>query len=229
MPSLLRRSVAEFLGTFALTFFGAGAAVATILPGAGYGLLGIALAHALVLAVMVTAAIPISGGHFNPAVTLGLLVGRRTDAQTAAVYIVTQLAAAVLAALAIKALFPPAVVRNSTLGTPLLASAVTFGQGVVLEAIFTFFLVSVVFGTCVNAEAPRVGGFAIGLTLFFAILVGGPMTGAALNPARAFGPAIVSGNLVGHLVYWIGPIVGGLLAALLWDRVLLAPAPKEGK
>jgi glycerol uptake facilitator-like aquaporin len=84
-----------------------------------------------------------------------------------------------------------------------------------------FFLVSAVFGTCVNPAAPKVGGFGIGLALYFDILVGGPLTGAAVNPARAFGPALVSGQWVGHAVYWVGPIVGGVLAALFWEYVLL--------
>ncbi len=85
----------------------------------------------------------------------------------------------------------------------------------------TFFLVSAVFGTMVNADAPKLGGFGVGLVLLFDILVGGPLTGAAANPARAFGPALVSGQWVGHSVYWVGPILGGLAAALLWEYVLL--------
>jgi glycerol uptake facilitator-like aquaporin len=95
------------------------------------------------------------------------------------------------------------------------------GQGIALEAIFAFFLVSAVFGTCVNADSPRIGGFGIGLALMFDVLVGGSITGAAVNPARAFGPALISGNWVSQGVYWVGPIVGGLLAAVLWEYVLL--------
>jgi aquaporin Z len=170
---------------------------------------------------MITATMHISGGNLNPAVTIGLLVARRTNLQTAVAYIVTQLIAAVAAAAVLKGLYPPAVLRATSLGTPHLASSVSLTQGIVVEAILAFFLVSAVFGSCVNPNAPRVGGFAIGLTLAADILMGGGLTGAAVNPARAFGPALVAGDMVAHAVYWVGPILGGLLAGLLWEHVLL--------
>jgi aquaporin Z len=100
------------------------------------------------------------------------------------------------------------------LGLPVIASSVSLGQAIGLELVLTFFLVSAVFGTAVSPDAPRVAGFGIGLVLLFDILVGGPLTGAAMNPARAFGPAAVSGEWVGQLVYWVGPIAGAILAAL---------------
>jgi aquaporin TIP len=223
MPSLLRRSVAEFVGTFALVFIGVGSVAAKYYPDANYGIYGIATAHAIVLAVMVTATMAISGGHLNPAITVGLLVARRTTGRTAAAYIVAQLIGGVVGALLIKAIFPLGVTRPISLGTPTLANNVQIGQAIALEAVLTFFLVSAVFGTCVNPEAPKVGGFAIGLVLWFDIIVGGPLTGAAMNPARAFGPALVSGQWVAHSVYWIGPLLGGIVAALLWEYVLLPP------
>ena len=223
MPSLLRRSVAEGLGTFALVFIGGGSVLTDSF--ARYGVLGVSLAHGVVLAVMVTATMTISGGHLNPAVTIGLLVTRRTTAVTAAAYIAAQLIAAILAALLLKAVYPPGVTRALALGTPAIASSITLGQAISIEAILTFFLVCAVFGTCVNPEAPKVGGFGIGLVLVFDILVGGPLTGAAMNPARAFGPALVSGQWVGHIVYWVGPLAGAILAALLWQHVLLPKAP----
>jgi MIP family channel proteins len=228
MPSLLRRSLAEALGTFALVFIGVGSVASKYYPDASFGLLGIATAHAIVLAVMVTATMAISGGHLNPAVTIGLLVARRTTARTAAGYIVAQLAGAVLAALAVKALFPIGVTRPIALGTPAIAGNVQLWQAISLEAILTFFLVSAVFGTCVNSEAPKVGGFAVGLVLLFDILVGGPLTGAAMNPARAFGPALVAGQWVAHGVYWVGPMLGAVAAALLWEHVLLPPRERKG-
>src|SRR5215210_5038773 len=227
MPSLLRRSLAEVIGTFGLVFIGVGSVAAKYYPDANYGLFGIATAHAIVLSVMITATMAISGGHLNPAVTIGLLVARRTTAQTAVAYIVAQLAGGVLGALAVKAIFPVGVTRSISLGTPTIAGNVQLSQAIALEAILTFFLVSAVFGTCVNSEAPKVGGFAVGLVLLFDIIVGGPLTGAAMNPARAFGPALVSGQWVGHLVYWVGPIVGALLAALLWEFLLLPRAPQR--
>jgi MIP family channel proteins len=227
MSSLVRRSVAELLGTFALVFIGCAAVVQKSASGAGYGLLGIALAHAIVLSVMVSATMAISGGHLNPAVTIGLLVGRRINARTALAYIPAQLVGGVLGAYMVKALFPIVAVRAASLGTPALAGNIQLTQAIALEAILTFFLVSAVYGTCVNAKAPNVGGFAIGLVLLFDILVGGPLTGAAMNPARAFGPALVSGQWVAHIVYWIGPILGGVVAGLLWEYVLLEPRDRS--
>ena len=129
----------------------------------------------------------------------------------------------VLGALLIKLIFPIGVTRSISLGTPTLANNVQIGQAIALETVLTFFLVSAVFGTCVNAEAPKVGGFGVGLVLWFDILVGGPVTGAAMNPARAFGPALVAGQWVAHIVYWVGPLLGGIVAALLWEYVLLPP------
>jgi aquaporin TIP len=226
MPSLFRRSLAEALGTFGLVFIGTGSVITKYFPDANYGVLGVAVAHALVLSVMITATMSISGGHLNPAVTLGLLAARRTTPSTAGAYIVAQLVGAVLASLLIKTIYPVAVWRAASLGTPSIAGSITLPQALIVETVLTFFLVSAVFGTCVNPDAPKVGGFGVGLVLLFDIIVGGPLTGAAMNPARAFGPALVSGQWVGHLVYWVGPIVGGVLAALFWEHLLL---PKRTK
>jgi MIP family channel proteins len=221
MSTLPRRAVAEALGTFALIFFGCGAVVLGSLPGAGFGLMGVAFVHAIVLGVMITATMNISGGHLNPAVTLGLWSARRVDATTALGYVTAQLIGGALGALALRYVFPPGITEVGTLGTPMLANAVSIPRGIAIEAVLTFFLVSAVFGTAVADEAPRVGGFAIGLVLFFDIMVGGTMTGAAMNPARAFGPALVSGTWFAQPVWWVGPILGGILAAQLWQRVLL--------
>jgi MIP family channel proteins len=221
MSSLVRRSVAELVGTFGFIFLGAGSVVAAQFPAAGYGLLGIALAHGIALAVMVSATMGISGGHLNPAVTVSLLAGRRINGQTAIAYIVAQLVGATLAGFAIKFMLPSHVVSGVAAGTPIIANTLTAAQAIGIETLLTFFLASVVFGTCVNPEAPKVGGFAIGLVVFADIMIGGPMTGAAMNPARAFGPAVASGMWTGQFVYWVGPILGGIIAALLWDRVLI--------
>jgi aquaporin Z len=225
MPSLPRRVAAEALGTFALVFIGAAVVVVNGgFPNSGIGLLGIALAHAVVLSVMITSTMTISGGHLNPAVTLSLLAVRRIDPVSAAAYVVTQLVAAVAGAFLVKALLPPHVANATLVGVPVIASSVSLGKAIGIELVLTFFLVSAVFGTAVSPDAPRVGGFGIGLVLLFDILVGGPLTGAAMNPARAFGPALVAGSWIGQLVYWIGPILGGILAAFLWEFVLL-PRP----
>jgi aquaporin Z len=221
MASLPRRAVAEALGTFALIFFGCGSVVISSLPGAGYGLLGVALVHAVVFSVMITATLSISGGHLNPAVTIGLWSVRRIDGRAAGVYVAAQLAGGVLGALALRYLFPAGIMRVGTLGTPVLANAMSLMDGILLEALLTFFLVSAVFGTVVAPDAPKVGGFGVGLVLLFDMMVGGTMTGAIVNPARAFGPAVVSGSWYAQPVWWVGPILGGVLAAQLWERVLL--------
>jgi MIP family channel proteins len=223
MPSLTRRLVAEFIGTFGFVFFGCGAVVANAYPGSGIGVPSIALVHGIALAVLVTATMAISGGLLNPALTVGLFVARRLDAKSTIGYIVVQCLGAILGALALKLLFPLGIARLVSYGTPMIANTITLPQAIAIEAILTFFLMSAVFGTATLANAPRVGGFAIGLTVYACVIVAAQLTGPAVNPARAFGPAVVSGVWVGHIAYWIGQIVGAVVAALLWDRVLLPP------
>ncbi len=225
MGSKLRPLTAEFIGTFGLVFFGGGAIVVDTARGGALGLLGVALAHAMVLGVMVTALMRISGAHFNPAVTFGLWLANKINAKDAGFYVATQLVAAVVAALMIKALLPSLAGEAVGYGVPRIAGEVDMNQAILIEAVLTFFLVSAVFGTAVSSEAPTgIGGFAIGLVLLFDILVGGPLTGAAMNPARAFGPAAVANEWVGQAAYWVGPLLGGAAASLVWGKVLL---PKE--
>lgn len=221
MPGLSRRFVAELVGTFTLVYFGCASVIAAAYPGASSGLLGIAAAHALALSIGVTATMNISGGHLNPAVTVGLLVGRRVNLVTAAVHVAAQLAAALLAALALKASFPHGVAKVVGYGVPQLNINTTVAQGIFLEALATFFLMSAVYGTAVAPTAPKVGGFGIGLTLLFLILGIGPLTGAAMNPARAIGPAIAAGQWTAQGVYWVGPILGAILATLVWEFILI--------
>lgn len=230
MRNLIRPLTAEFLGTFALVFIGAGAVVVDLAEGGALGVLGIALAHALVLSVMVTATLNISGGHLNPAVTLGLWLARKIDLKLGLLYVVSQIAAGVLAALLVKLLLPAMSGEAAGYGVPRISGLLTDTQAIVIEAILTLFLVSAMFGTAVSSEAPKVGGFGIGLVLLFDILVGGPLTGAAVNPARAFGPALVAQDWHGHYIYWVGPLAGGLLAGVLWKFVLLPrePRPESG-
>ncbi len=226
MGAKLRPLTAEFIGTFGLVFIGAGSIVVNEARSGALGLLGVALAHALVLSVMVTALMRISGAHFNPAVTFGLWLANKIDAKDAGFYVLTQLVAAVVAALLVKTLLPSMAGEVTGYGVPRIASDVDLIQAILIEAILTFFLVSAVFGTAVSPEAPSgIGGFGIGLVLLFDILVGGPLTGAAMNPARAFGPAAIANDWVGQGAYWIGPLLGGAVAALVWGKVLL---PKDG-
>jgi MIP family channel proteins len=219
--SLVRPVVAELVGTFAFVFIGAGAIVTNTMTHGAVGLLGIALAHGLALSIMISVFGATSGGHFNPAVTIGFLVTRRIAPLLALLYIVAQLVGATLAGLLLRIIFPEAVWQAAQLGTPNLAPGVSFGTGVLLEAVLTFFLLLAVFGTAVDERAPKIGGFGIGLTVLFDILMGGPLTGASMNPARTFGPALAGGFWQNDLVYWIGPIIGGIIAALLYEYVIL--------
>jgi aquaporin Z len=221
MRTVVRPLLAEFLGTFALVFVGGGAVVVDAAMGGALGLTGIALAHAGVLSVLVTATMTISGAHFNPAVTFAIWMTDRIETGRAGLYVLTQLAAAVLAALALRWLAPAMAGDVTSYGVPRIAGDVTLTSAIFIEAVLTLLLVSAVFGTAVSPEAPRVGGFGIGVTLLGNILVGGPLTGAAMNPARAFGPALVGADWVGHAAYWIGPLFGAALAAILWGKILL--------
>jgi MIP family channel proteins len=220
MRDSIRHFMAEFIGTFALVFIGGGAIMASDLAKNPAGITQIALAHGLILALMVTATMRVSG-HLNPAVTIGFLVTRRIEPIMAGVYVLAQILGAVLAAYALKHLFPIEVVTASRLGGQSIALDVSMTQAIVLEAIATFFLVFVVFGTAVDPKAPRVGGFAIGLTVAADILAIGPLTGASMNPARSFGPAVASQIFEGQAVYWIGPIIGAIAAALLYDALFI--------
>jgi aquaporin Z len=226
MRSSLRPLAAEFLGTFAFVFVGAGVVVTNAARNDLFGVGGIALAHGLAFAVMVTATLRISGGHLNPAVTFAVWMAGRIKTRPAALYVVAQLAAAVVAALCVGQLFPAAAAQQASFGVPRIAQDLTLTQAVLLEAVLTLCLVSAVFGTAVSRHAPQVGGFAIGLVLVFAIFVAGPFTGAALNPARAFGPALIARDWHGHLAYWIGPLLGAAVAAFLWGKLLL-PLPGD--
>jgi MIP family channel proteins len=191
--------------------------------------LGIAFAHGLAIGVMVSAFGRISGGHFNPAVTLGALVGRQITGRLAAVYWAAQLAGASIAALALVAIFPSSIWQSSHLGTPALGmfpgngDAVPPLTGILVEAILTFLLVTVVYGTGIDPKGTfnAVGGFAIGLTITIDILMGGPLTGAAMNPARWFGPAVVSQFFDNWYVYWIGPLLGALVAGVMYYGLFL--------
>ena len=207
-----RKLAAEFIGAFALIFIGAGAIIQT----GGGNLIAIAVAHGLAIALLVSSLGHISGGLFNPALTIGLWATRRLDTLTTVAYIIAQLLGAVVAALALVLLFPEALRDAVALGTPLLGRGIDFAQGVILEAIATFFLMLAVFGTALDPRGPKLGGFGIGLILTMDILAIGTLTGAAMNPARTFGPALVGGEWADHLVYWIGPIIGAVVAALVY-------------
>ncbi len=220
-----RALVAEFVGTFFFVFLGAGVIVTDQLTGGKMlGLLGIALCHGLALSLAVTATMRVSGGHLNPAVTVGLWSIGKIRTRLAAGYIVVQLLGSLLAAVILIAVFDKAVWDPVHLGTPALAAGVGRKLGIGLEIVLTFFLLFAILGTAAYAKSPiQIGGFGVGLTVFADILVGGPLTGASMNPARSFGPAIVSGFVANHWVYWLGPIVGALIATNLYYYLIADP------
>jgi aquaporin TIP len=222
---LLRRGAAEFVGTFTLIFVGAGAIIAT----QGTNLTAIALAHGLAIGVMASAVGHISGGHFNPAVTFGFWVTRRIEAHLAAAYLFFQLTGALVAALLLDALLPNQQVDAVNLGAPAIGNGIGAGAGVVIEAILTFFLVWVIFATAADPRGAfaTISGLAIGFTITLDIFIGGAYTGAAMNPARAFGPDLVQNYWTAAWVWWVGPLVGGAVAALAYDRLYLRPLAPE--
>lgn len=220
MRDSIRHFLAEFIGTFALVFVGGAAIMSSTIANAPTSWLNVAFAHGIILAVAVSATMRISG-HLNPAVTIGFLVARRIEPIMAGVYLVAQLLGAMVAAYALKGLYPSAVAEATHLGGQSVALGVSTGQAVVLEAIATFFLVFVVFGTAVDPKAPKLGGMAIGLTVTADILAIAPLTGASMNPARSFGPAVASGVFEGQLVYWVGPLLGGVVAGFLYENFFL--------
>lgn len=223
-----RALIAEAIGTFALTFIGILSLSSDLISGAPdvpASLALVAFAHGLTIAVMVAALGMHSGGHFNPAITLGFVVARRLPVRDGALYMVSQLVGASVAAYLILLTTDVTAIMR---GTPAVAENIGLGLAVILEAVTTFFLVLVVFGTAVDDRAPKsVFPFAIGLTITIGIMAIGPLTGGALNPARAFGPSLAALDWQNHWVYWVGPFLGGALAALLQQHLLLARAPSR--
>ena len=219
-----RSLVAEFLGTFFLCFAGIAAIVSTGAPiNSGAGLVGIALAHGLALSVAVNAFGGISGAHFNPAVTIGFLSTGRIRPPAAAAYIVSQLIGASVAAAACLFIFPREAVDGAKLGIPLPGAWATTGVVLLAEFIMTYLLMTAIYGTAVDerGRAVKIGGFGIGLTVTFDILAGGQVTGASMNPARSFGPALMYGFWDWHWAYWIAPPAGAIVAALVYEHILL--------
>lgn len=210
--------IAEFIGTFALIFIGVGAITANYITKGEteVNLVAIALAHGLTIAVMVSATAAVSGGHLNPAVTFGAWIGGKINLKDGLGYIVFQCLGAIFAASLIQLAIPLETLDAVGMGTPSLGKGVTPIMGVVMEFILTFFLVFVVFGTAMDKRAPQVGGLFIGLTVALDILAGGPITGAAMNPARHLGPALVGGGLQNVWLYWVAPLAGGGAAALVY-------------
>lgn len=221
MSSLARRAIAEMIGTGFLVFFGCGAIIMNNYDGAKFNIFGIAIIHAFILSLGITMTMGVSGGHLNPAVTIGLAAIKKITPSDAFIYVASQLVGAIVAAMLVRTILPANVGRVVAYGTPMLHSSVSFPQAIAIEAVITFVLMSGWMATIVANNAPKIGGFGVGLTLIPSIMVAGILTGAAANPARAFGPAVVSGSFTSQAVWWIGPILGAIAAAFLWEKVLL--------
>lgn len=236
--SSISKVMAELLGAFLLSFIGAGAICLTAFHGDDKAacLLGVAVAHGLILSIGVSATMNVSGGHLNPAVTVCMLVTKRIGISDAIQYIIAQLIGATIAGALVYVAFKDmnnahgeSVVKLVSLGTPTFdENVITTGKAIFFEAMMTFVLVIAIFGTAVDPRAPKIGGFGIGLAIAADILFGGPITGASMNPSRTFGPGIVAsmtGNLpqfaAQQVVYWVGPIAGAILAALLYDGFIM--------
>lgn len=221
----MRAAVAEAIGTFFLCFAGIAAILATQDPiKSGAGIVGIALAHGLALSVAINCFGGISGAHFNPAVTIAMLVTGRIKPPQALSYIIAQLGGATVAALACKQLFPAVAVDAAKLGIPLPSDPNLAVQTLlVFEFILTFLLITAIFGTAVDerGKGVKIGAFGIGLTVTFDILAGGAVTGASMNPARSFGPALIYGDFNLHWCYWVGPVAGAVVGALLYHNFIL--------
>jgi len=217
--------VAELIGTFALVFVGAATGIYNA------GLLAVALAHGLTLAVFAYAFGHISGTHINPAVTFGLALNGTVKWSEAVVYWVAQFVGALLAAFTLHAIV--GVVSGDAFAAAKTAGVLTDKfpyYALVVEALLTFFLVNTVLHTAVAGKAGPLAGWAIGTTLTIAILAGGPLTGASLNPARTFGPAVVAGSAANgmmYLIYFVGPLLGAALAVGVFKLLNTAePTPQ---
>lgn len=222
MTDASKRLFAEFVGTFTLIFLGAG----SILTGKA-DLQGVALANGLAFGVMVAALATTSGAHFNPAISFGMLITRRMSVTDFFAYVAAQLLGATVAAAVLSVIYPGAVTAASGLGAPALGGGVSTSSGLIAEVVTTFFLVFVVFGTAVDSRSKfgAAAGFPIGLTIVVGILVTGPLTGGAMNPARWFGPALVGGHWDNAWIWIVGPLLGGAVAALSYEHVLKPARP----
>lgn len=225
LANLTRAGLAEMLGAFFLIYTGTATAVAATLGrqtgGSPPDSLAIALAFGFVLAALVGALGNISGAHLNPAVTLGLAVIGKFSWRAVPTYVLFQLLGAVLGALATWATFGGPARDQAKLGTPVPADGISDGRAFVVEAFITFLLVFVIVAVTSDRRASgATASVSIGFALVSAVLIGGPSTGGAVNPVRALGPEIVSGTFTSVWVYLLAPVLGGLVAAVTYDRVI---------
>jgi MIP family channel proteins len=232
----LKKYVAEFFAAFILIFVAAGVIVADVYFAAirvtdSFGILGIALATGLALALAFAALAKFSGAHANPAISIAFFIARKLSAKDLVGYVVAQLAGGTVAAYLLKALMPKDAVDFAGAGVTALAHGLTWQKGIAIEVVLTFFLAFVIWAVAVDKRGPQgAAPFAIGLVLTMDILVGGAMTGGAMNPARWFGPALASGHFANWQVWVVGPILGALLGSLIYEIFFLQeelPEPEE--
>ncbi|RBY94414.1 aquaporin [Blastococcus sp. TBT05-19] len=224
---LVRASVTEFVGTALLVFVGTSAAVASA-TGRGYEPLAVVLAFGVTLVALAAAFGHVSGCHVNPAVTLGLAASGRFPWRAAGSYVAAQLAGGVVGALATWACYGAAARAEGKLGATVPADGVSWGRAFLVELLVTFLLVLVVIAVATDDRAEgSIAPVAVGFALAAGIFVAGPLTGGAVNPARAFGPDLLAGELAPLWLYLVAPTLGGVLAALLYDRVLATGEPPE--
>jgi MIP family channel proteins len=227
MYSRPQKLAAELFGTLAVVLVSAGAICADqflrTTNGSSLGPLGIALAYGLAFGAFVTAMGRISGGHLNPAVTIGHWVTRKVGVFDMLTYCGAQLAGACLAAYLLRAVVPEDTWRAVALGTPDLASGLTRATGMLIEGLLTMLLVFTFFATTPDLPDAThvVAGVATGLLITAAVLFGAPFTGAAMNPARVLGPALASWHWPNHGVYWVGPLAGGAAGAAIYSSIFL--------
>jgi len=216
MDEWIRPLLVELIGTFTLIFAGAGAIIMT----QGQNLVAIGLAHGLAIGLMIAAAGHISGGAYNPAVTVGLWIGSKLRVDKAGAYIVAQLVGATLAALLLKTIFPEQLTAPVGLGTPAVGELYTNGNALIAEIVATFFFMYVIYGVAVDNRGPKaIAALAIGLTITMDIYAIGAVSGAAMNPARWFGPALVEGIWDNGWIWIVGPLIGAVLAAVVYRYV----------
>lgn len=231
MYSLPRKLLAEVVGTFAIVFIAAGSVCAQeylrAAGAAGGGLVAQALAYGLATAVMMAALSQVSGGHFNPAITIGFWVTKRLGTLQSIFYCVAQLLGAAAAAYLLAALLPEPTWRPVALGSTSLASDFTRMQGMLIEGVASFFLVFVFFACAMenSVSLRKWGAFAVGMAICMDVFLAQPFTGASMNPARTFGPALAAHHWINHGVYWIGPLLGGVIGAVVYDRLFAEEHP----
>lgn len=216
MQDSWQKYVAEAVATFAFVFVAAGSVLANAQTAGNLGPVGIALVHGLMLMAMFYCIYHISGAHLNPAVTIALWATGHVKTLVGIGYIIAQLVGSVAAALFLKIVFI-GVSPQYFLGDTVLGAGISPSMGILVEALLAFFLVWTVFATVVDKkQSSGFGGVMIGMVLAVGIMVGGHLTGGALNPARSFGPALISSHWGTHYVYWVGPVIGALVAAFVY-------------